>query len=100
MVPINSLMLTVTLYYSVSTTLVYSDTIFSPLHDVITAFGCIMFTTQLTDTIVQFITSKVHTYTDNDDGILDTMPRSKADKYRRFGQTSSLTWRWHDPPQR
>jgi len=41
-VPINSLLLTITLY-SVRTTLVYDDKIFSPFHDVITKFNCILF---------------------------------------------------------
>jgi hypothetical protein len=40
-VPINSLLLTITLYPSVITTLVYNDTKYSvPPHDVITEFDC------------------------------------------------------------
>jgi hypothetical protein len=41
-VPVNSPLLTVTLYYPVRTTLVYNDTIVSPFHDVITQFERIL----------------------------------------------------------
>jgi hypothetical protein len=37
-IPVNSSLLTVTLYSSVITTVVYNDTIFSPFHGVITEF--------------------------------------------------------------
>jgi hypothetical protein len=40
-VPINSSLLTVTLYSSVITAFVYDDKIFSPFHDVITEFNCV-----------------------------------------------------------
>jgi hypothetical protein len=38
--PINSSPLTITLYSSVITTLVYNDKVFSPFHDVITELHC------------------------------------------------------------
>jgi hypothetical protein len=39
-VPINSSLLTMTLYSSVITTLIYNDTVCSTIHDVITEFDC------------------------------------------------------------